>query len=292
MVFPFYRTAEDKEQNIPTFVKFRKPEKIIEGRKMWREADTEPILFGLHLCNPERNTLYITEGEFDCMAVYQAIDGMINVVSVPSGSQDFTWVETCQAELSQYKIIAVLGDNDSAGQKMIADLNTKFPDKIVTKPDFKSYRAAKDANEMLYRYGPECIAEAMSSMKALPVEGLINFSDIRRVNLTEIPKTIVGIPSLDKAVGGFLEGDLSVWTGKTGEGKSSVVNQLIIEAIEQKVNVCVYSGEIPDYIFRYQIELCAAGSKNIIKKYRQRHKTRNVFRSETGAGQNKCMVRQ
>lgn len=277
MVFPFYRTADDKEQNTPTFLKFRKPEKLAPGeRKMWREADTEPILYGLHLCNPERNTLYITEGEFDCMAVYQAIDGMVNVVSVPSGAQDFSWIETCQEELSQYKIIAVLGDNDSAGQKMISDLNTKFADKIVTKPDFKSYRAAKDANEMLYRYGPECIAEAMSSMKALPVEGLINFSDIRRVNLSDIPKTIIGIPSLDKAVGGFLEGDLSVWTGKTGEGKSSVINQLIIETIEQKKNVCVYSGEIPDYMLRYQIEVCAAGSNNI-NKYTDSQSNREMY---------------
>ena len=263
IVFPFYRTAEDKEHFKPTFVKFRKPEKITDGKKMWREADTEPILFGLHLCQPGRKTLYITEGEFDCMAVYQASEGSVNVVSVPSGANDFTWIETCEEQLKEYKIIAVFGDNDAPGQKMVSDINAKMADKIVTVPNYLSYHRAKDANEMLYRYGAGCVAEAMSSMQPVPVEGLKNLADVRTVDLSETPRTIIGIPSLDKAVGGFLEGDLTIWTGKRGEGKSSVLNQLALETIERGTNVCIYSGEVPDVRVKYQIGLCAAGSLNV-----------------------------
>jgi twinkle protein len=263
MVFPFYRTSEDKEQSLPTFLKFRKPEKITDGRKMWREADTEPILFGLHLCDKSKPLLYITEGEFDCMAVYQASEGMINVVSVPSGSQDFTWIETCEEQLSAYKYIAVIGDNDAPGQKMLADISAKMADKIVLAPDFPVYRGAKDANEILFRYGTDGILAVISSMKPIPVEGLINLADVRTADLSSIPRTLSGIPTLDKVLGGFIEGDLTIWTGKRGEGKSSVLNQIALESIERGTNTCIYSGEVPAERLKYFINLCAAGSLNV-----------------------------
>ena len=75
IVFPFYENGEN------VFVKFRKPEKHRpEDRspKEWRESGTKPILFGMDMCVFSK-PLVITEGEADCMALYEA--GTTNVVS-------------------------------------------------------------------------------------------------------------------------------------------------------------------------------------------------------------------
>ena len=264
IVFPFYRTADDYVEKTPTFVKFRPARKIQKGeRKMWREADTEPILFGLHLCDRKRKTLYICEGEFDCLSFFQVTQGVLNIVSVPSGAEDFTWIETCEEELKQYDTLAVIGDSDAAGRKMATSIELKFPDKTVMLPNYDLYQGCKDTNEIVFRRGETALCEVIKSMQAKPVEGLINISDITPLDYSKIGRTISGIPLLDKITGGMFDGDLSIWTGKRGEGKSTLLNQIGVNAIEQGKNVCVYSGEVPKERFKYQIMLCAAGYSNI-----------------------------
>lgn len=265
LVFPYYMTAEDFDAKKPVFNKFRKPEKITSGRKMWREADTMPVLYGLHLCAPEKNDgfLYICEGEFDAMALWQMTGGMLNVVSVPSGAEDFTWVETCEDVLAQYKCLCVVGDNDAPGQKMAQDIVLKFADTNlkVCITDSAAYGGCKDMNEIMLRagHGRDTMLRVLGSLHQPPVKGLIDIADVRAVSLADIGKTRSGIRSLDMRTGGFLDGDLTVWTGKRGEGKSTFLNQLMLQAVEDGKNVCVYSGEIPSDRLKNDLALCAAG---------------------------------
>lgn len=268
IVFPFYRTSENFRNNKPTFLKFRYPRKIEKGeRKMWREPDTEPILFGLHLCDSRKDMLCITEGEFDCMALYQATEGAINAVSVPSGAEDLTWLDTCAAELTRYKKIAVIGDNDDPGHKMADEIAKRLPDKIILLPDYEKYNGAKDANEVLLRFGAKQFVDIIGSLKAKQIDGLINISDVHSVDYSRIERTFSGIKTLDRAIGGFLSGDLTVWTGKRGEGKSTLLNQVSIEAVDQGQTVCIYSGEVPADRLKYQLLLCAAGTANLDRKH-------------------------
>ncbi len=267
IVFPFYRNAEDYMNRRPTFIKYREPKKILPGEeKMRSEAGTEPILFGLHLCVPGRKILYITEGEFDCMSVYQASSGMINVVSVPNGASGFTWIETCRDVTDAYDYIGFLGDSDAPGKKMLADIVSKFGGKTVYVPDFAAYLGCKDANELLYRHGSGAVAEVLAGMKPQPVEGLIDLAEVRTADMSSIGRVLSGISLLDYATGGMFDGDLSVWTGKRGEGKSAFLNQLAVEAVENGAKVCIYSGEVPADRLKYSINLCAAGRENVLSK--------------------------
>ncbi len=264
IVFPFFRNREDFEAARPTFVKFRPSHKVEKGmRKSWRESDTEPILMGLHLCDPKRGILYITEGEFDALAVYEATGGALNVVSVPSGAEDFAWIETCSAELSTYDRIAIIGDNDDPGRRMAEEIEKKLPEKLILLPDYTAYRGCKDANELWLKYGVEPFVDIIRSLRARPVEGLLNIADVRSVDFSEIPRSLSGFRTLDRVVGGFLEGDLTVWTGKRGEGKSTFLNVVALRAVDQSKNVCIYSGEIPADRLKYQLTLCAAGANNV-----------------------------
>jgi twinkle protein len=259
IAFPYYRSDSDFNGKKPTFVKFRKPEKLQKGeRKMWREADTEPILFGMHLCKGG-DTLYLFEGEFDCMVGWQVSGN--DCVSVPSGCEDFVWLDTCYEWLQRYSKIAVFADNDTAGIKMLNELSRKLDN--VAQPDFALYENSKDCNEIYVRHGASKIKAIMDSMKLMPVHGLINLADVERVDLNEIQRTMTGIPAIDAQTGGMLAGDLTVWTGKRGDGKSTFLGQLTLEAVNQGVNVCVYSGEIPAHRYRYWLDLQAAGSDTV-----------------------------
>ncbi len=71
------------------------------------------------------------------------------------------------------------------------------------------------------------------------------------------------IKELDKKTNGFQMGQLSIWTGKSGHGKSTFISQMLVEAIEQGYNVCSYSGELKLETFKNWIDLQIAGDENI-----------------------------
>lgn len=264
IVFPYYRTAADIKSGSPTYIKFRPARKINKGeRKMWREKDTEPILFGMHLCGSNLAMLVICEGEIDCMSIYQMSGGAFDVVSVPSGAEDFSWLDTCADELEKYPAIAVVGDSDAPGRKMAEDIANKLPDKRMLFPDYDTYRGCKDMNELLFRYGAEAFGDVFASLREKPVKGLINIADVPDLDPTEMGRVTTGFPLIDYCTGGLFFGDLEVFTGKRESGKSTIVNQICLNIIEQKYNVCVYSGELPASRFRYKLMLCAAGADGL-----------------------------
>ena len=268
LAFPYYRTAEEFELREATFVKYRKAGKVTKGeRKMWREADTEPILFGMHLCDEHDPVLYLFEGEFDAMCGWQATGK--NCVSVPSGCEDFTWLETCHEWLERFETIGVFADNDDAGRKMLAQLGRKLDCKLL-QPDFGLYGFCKDANEILHRMGLEAVKTVMEQMKPVGVQGLLNLADVENTDMSSIPRTFTGMDTLDKATGGLFDGDLSVWTGKRGEGKSTFLTQTLLYAVEDGRKVCIYSGEIPADRLKYGINLQAAGSGVVQTRLDQR----------------------
>lgn len=264
IVFPYYQDGEK------VFVKFRPARKIQTGeKKSWRETDTKPILWGMDLCTSEL-PLIITEGEIDTLSLYEA--GLKNIVSVPSGSEEFSWVENCWDWLQKFEKIILFGDSDAPGKEMVK--------KIVQK--LGSYRCMivevtrKDANEMLYYDGKESIIEAVKNAKDIPIYGLIDLSDVEPLDIKNMKTIKYGIKALDEATGGSRLGELSVWTGRRGEGKSTLLSQIFIEAIEKDVKVCAYSGEMKAQDFQYWVNLQLAGHKNL-KSFWDKYRGREVY---------------
>jgi len=245
------------ENNELVFVKYRPAKKLKKGeRKAWREKDGKPILYGMWLIDKDK-PLVITEGEFDALAVYEA--GYKNVVSVPSGNKDFTWVDTCWDWLQDIQKIIIWGDNDEPGREMVKKLIPKLGEEKCFLVETKY----KDANEMLYREGKDAVIETVNNAKPVPLEGLIDLADVKPVNDSDLPKIKSNIKWIDKFCGGWIMGELSVWTGKRGEGKSTFLGQVLLEAVNEGNSVCAYSGELTAQRFQNWIHLQAAGPKNI-----------------------------
>ena len=244
-------------------IKYRPIGKLSKGQqKAFREKDTMPILYNLNNIDKKQDVV-ITEGEFDAMAVYEA--GYHNVVSVPSGCKDFTWVDTCWEWIESFEgNFIIYGDNDQPGREMIRELITKLGDyriKIVK-------HNHKDANEELHKEGKETVLKNVLNADFSYKEGILEVADIDDTGEEE------GIPSgflnLDKTIDDFKLGELTVWTGKNASGKSTILGQVILEAVENNYPTFVYSGELTSKRFKRWIDLQAAGTgfiKEHLTKY-------------------------
>lgn len=261
IVFPFFEDGQ------LVFVKFRKPKKHQPGDKSpkeWREPGTKAILFGMDACSFSK-PLAICEGEIDSMALYEA--GIQNVVSVPSGCEDMSWIENCWDFLEKFKTIILFGDNDDPGRRMVQTVAHRLDETrcliVEDYPPKPSGGLCKDANEILFYHGEMKLVEMVESAREIPVCGLINLGKVIPVAQDSIPSIRTGIPKLDWAVRGLREGSISVFTGKPGHGKSTLLGLFALQAVEQGKNVCVYSGELTPEAFQEWIDLQCAGSEYI-----------------------------
>ena len=102
------------------YVKYRAPRKPQpKEKKEWQAHNTQPILFGMDMCAFSQ-PLIITEGQIDCLSMYEA--GIRNVVSVPSGCSNLDWIDTCWDWLERFQSIILFGDNDEPGRKMVREV--------------------------------------------------------------------------------------------------------------------------------------------------------------------------
>lgn len=251
IAFPYYENGK------LVLIKYRKPEKYTgQGQKAWREKDGKPVFWGMDKCDPSL-PLVIVEGEMDALALDEA--GVKNVVSVPSGAEDLTCVELCWEWLARFKQIAIWPDNDEPGQEMARKLINKLG-------SWRCYLIPskyKDANEALYYGGVEELRNSILQAKEVPIAGLIRLADVKAFDLNKVPRVRSSIRGLNNIIGGYFEGLLSVWTGINSSGKSTFLGQELLAAIDEGYRVCAYSGEMPMPVFRYWIELQAAGPENL-----------------------------
>lgn len=256
IAFPYIKDGQQ------VAVKFRPARKIKDGeRKMWREEGTDTTtLFGMQTVSGD--TLVACEGEMDSMALYES--GVKNVVSVPNGSEDMNWVEANFKWLEQFKTITLCGDNDEPGRDMVRKLIPKLGEWRVRVANIPE--GCKDANEVLFKHGKELLKNLISEAKEIPIEALIRMSEAKAFDIEKIVRVKSNIKPLDKSLGGFMMGQVSVWTGINSSGKSTLLGQLLIETVEQEFAVCAFSGELPAPLFRYWIELQMAGPHGISRK--------------------------
>lgn len=255
IVMPYYENGE------PVLIKFRPAHKIKKGEmKSWREEGGKPVLWGMDDCDPA-DPLVIVEGEMDALALDEA--GVKNVVSVPSGAEDLTWIKTCWEWLQQFQKIYIWGDQDEPGQEMVKKVINRLG-------EYRCYIVQcdrKDANEVLFFDGKDKVKELASTPKEVPIAGLLRLADVENFDYSKVQRVSSGLSLVDKAVGGFMMGQVSIWTGSNSSGKSTFLGQLLIESVDKGFNVCAFSGELPAPIFRYWIELQMAGKENLKKKY-------------------------
>lgn len=234
VILPYYR------EGVLINNKYRN---IYDKNKMWMETDAEPILFNHDNISGER--LYICEGEYDAMAFFEY---GINAVSVHGGAKNFDWVKTEWDFLDRFREIYLCFDQDTAGQEAIVSLVPKLG-AWRCRHVFYPY---KDLNDCLKnKLSKEELLVCLGNSKDFPPASLSSPLDFKEdvFGLFENPRSLDGIPTawdkLNNILKGWRYGELTIWSGRSGAGKSTILNQHIIDMIHKDQIVCIASLEMP-----------------------------------------------
>ncbi|RHZ75957.1 hypothetical protein Glove_208g71 [Diversispora epigaea] len=210
-------------------------------------AEFVPGLFGYHLAKLEDNAIIITRNEYDAMAAYQ--ETKIPAVCLP------TQVNQLHSQvlplLERFSKIYVWLDDDVNGQ----DCAEKFVQKlgidrcVIVNTKCNAYCGPVNAYEAL-RQGRD-LNELLMLAKPLQHEQILNFDSLKDAVYREItnPNQVRGVlsselPGLNKIMKGHRLGELTVFTGPTGTGKTTILSQISLDYCKSGVSTLWGSFEI------------------------------------------------
>jgi len=253
LMFPYLRGDE------LVFAKYRKLPKQFSA-----EADCEPILFGWQAIPPDARAVVICEGELDAIA-WHAYG--FPALSVPTGASALKWVESEWDALSVFDTIYLSMDMDAPGQKAIPELCERLGRervKVVALPN-------KDANECLMENVPQgTMAIALRDARTLDPTELRNASEFADAIWQEYNRIDEGLLLPWRKTHDLIKlrpGELSIWAGVNGHGKSSVVGQVVGQIACDGNRCCVASMEWRTALWLARMGRQIAGTGNPSEAY-------------------------
>lgn len=94
-------------------------------------------------------------------------------------------------------------------------------------------------------------------------EKWLSLSSIKKVDLTQLEKVKTGFAELDKRIGGLYMSEVTVLSGCNSSGKSSWLNSLLLNIVQQGYKIALWSGELRADILKTWIQMVAAGTQNL-----------------------------
>lgn len=94
-------------------------------------------------------------------------------------------------------------------------------------------------------------------------EKWLAMSSIKKVDLTQLEKVKTGFTELDKRIGGLYMSEITILSGSNSSGKSSWLNSLLLNIVQQGYKIALWSGELRSDILKTWIQMVAAGLPNL-----------------------------
>ena len=231
----FYQPKKGKEVNNIVFNFFEKDvlvnKKYRDSEKNFTQsAGTRSIFYNINAVIGQ-SEVWITEGEFDVLALHQI--GIKNAISVPNGANDNDdyWLNS-KEYLKDVKKFIIAVDMDEKGKSLRDKISHRLGRYRCEFVEWKN----KDANDDLIE---GVLRESVLSRKKFPVSGTFNVTDLKGgiVDLYEN-----GLPDTIKPKGYYfkefsetfslMRGQLTVGTGIPSHGKSNFTDWLTLNLIK------------------------------------------------------------
>lgn len=263
LMFPYLRDGD------LVFAKYRKLPKNFTA-----EADCEPILFGWQAIPGDARAVIICEGELDAIA-WHAYG--FPALSVPTGAGATKWIEGEWDALSVFDTIYLSMDMDTAGQKAIPELCERLGRERVKVVALTH----KDANACLMEgVSMESMAISLRDARTQDPTELRNGSEYADASWAEYSRLDEGMHLPWKKTHERLKlraGELSVWAGVNGHGKSAVIGNVIGHLSMEGFRCCVASMEwrMPLWIARAVRQIAGTGKpteafhRHIVGKFKE-----------------------
>lgn len=212
-------------------------------KKVLQEKGCAPTLFGWQTISESPRQIVISEGQIDAMTWYQV---GFPCLSVPNGCENLDWIEYDWDNLQQFDTIYLAFDDDASGQKAVKEVAARLG---IHRCLMVKIAGFKDANEALQEMPLISTFEnAIKAAKPLAPEQIrspIEFKD--KVVEKFYPRD--GIrpgfwPNIFDRELGMRPGEVTVWTGIAGHGKSVMLTQLMVDAMQRGFKCAIASMEM------------------------------------------------
>lgn len=237
VVFPYLRDGELIN------AKYRN---IADKKDMRQEAGAEPCLYGWHLIDPARRVIAIAEGEIDAMTLHQI---GVPALSVNAGAGNHQWIDNDWERLERFSEILLCFDNDEAGRKGVREVANRLG---LERCRVVTFGEVKDANEYLLSG-----ATPTDFHRCCDVAAGFDPDELKSIEHFWSNVKSMFYPAREEAGSPYLSfcgrnelwfefrgGEVTVWTGINGHGKSLLLGQVMIGLMNQGERACVFSGEM------------------------------------------------
>lgn len=236
--------------------------RLLTEKKMWQAKDSEPCLFGWHLIDPKLRSVCITEGEIDAMTLHQV---GIPALSVNQGAGNHQWIDSDWERLLRFSDIVLCYDDDDAGRKGAREVANRLGLDRCRLAKFPT----KDANEFLLAgASAEDFAFHVKDARPIDPDELVSASIFVEEVIADLypaedvpvdPALFIG---MDHDWFRFRPGEVSVWTGYNGHGKTQFVGQSMLGLIRCDERVLIFSGEMLPRRLMSRLTRQAAGTSD------------------------------
>lgn len=212
--YPYYNKAGEK---------VAEKTRICESKQFfWSGAHHEIQLFGAQ-CQPTTGKfVVVTEGESDCLSLWQAIGGRYTVVSLPDGCTSFKALKQNYDYLDKFDSIVLCLDGDKAGRDAVEKAVQFLPQKklkIMRLPE-----DLKDPNAFLMAGKTQELVNHFWRAEPYTPKDIVNISSMFG-RIEEYHKSHPCTPTpwvgLNEMIHGILPGQLVILTGASGAAKST-----------------------------------------------------------------------
>lgn len=246
------RKAEDGEKPKPTM------------------ANCEPILFGWQTIPEGAREVIISEGEVDALSWY-AYGGLC--LSVPFGGGSGgkqNWIESEFERLQRFEKIYLSTDMDEPGEQAAREISSR----LGRHRCFRVRLPYKDANECLMKDVPKSVMEeSLRNAESYLPDGLrrvMDYADAVKELFWPEGKSHLGYVMPYEQLARklyFRPGEVSLWTGPTGSGKSQVILDCCVDWIQQGSRICLASLEMKPAISLKRMVKQAGGVDRPVEEF-------------------------
>jgi len=219
IAFPYIKNGEIVN------VKYRKIDKSFR-----QEKGAEPVLFNREAFHGN-DSIIICEGEIDAISWEQY--GR-RAASVPSGVSDTRWIENEWDFLEGFTKIYLSLDMDSAGRQAVEQIAQRLGlwrcyDIQLPYKDINECLQNGVEHQAIYR-AVEQAEEFRIHEVSTPLEFEDAVADIL-LNPEHAKGESTPFKTLNDVLGGWRMGELTVWSGTNGSGKTTILNQVILHSM-------------------------------------------------------------
>lgn len=236
--FPFYVNDEC------LLIKSLKLIRDDHGKKIIHSTpNSQPCLFGWQSFVGNERELIICEGEIDAMSWYQY---GYKALSIPFGVNNLDWIDFEFDRLAEVDVIYISMDMDDAGKscaKKVIERLGKEVCRLIKLPH-------KDINECLQNnVNPQQIKECLDRAEGGSefLKRAVEFYNDGYKELFPSPDDFIGTKTpwvhANQLIL-FRPGELSVWQGINGHGKSQVLGQIMLHTMYDGHRICIASLEL------------------------------------------------